>query len=177
MWCFGIFYSYLVIILFFSPTFGLVIFDLLMAICKLEIVICGAYPLTIHHLLIDCHATVFCALVWSPLYFGLLIEAFLPGRQFLFLSCHDLFCNRLGCCITFNLAWFASSSLFLVFSSSSFSIPWLTRICFHICYLSFMKQLKLWIFLICFALGFDSSEGKKCCVSRAYAVCWVTPNF
>ena len=32
--------------------------------------------------------------------------------------------------------------------------------------------------LICFALGFDSSEGKqKCCVSRAYAVCWVTPNF
>ena len=40
-----------------------------------------------------------------------------------------------------------------------------------------MKQLKLWMFLICFALGFDSSEGKKCCVSRAYAVCWVTPNF
>ena len=38
----------------------------------------------------------------------------------------------------------------------------------------FMKQLML---LICFALGFDSSEGKKCCVSRAYAVCWVTPNF
>ena len=37
--------------------------------------------------------------------------------------------------------------------------------------------LKLWMFLICFALGFDSSEGKKCCVSRAYAVCWVTPNF
>ena len=33
------------------------------------------------------------------------------------------------------------------------------------------KQLKLWMFLICFALGFDSSEGKKCCVSRAYAVC------
>ena len=23
----------------------------------------------------------------------------------------------------------------------------------------------------------ESSEGKKCCVSRAYAVCWVTPNF
>ena len=22
-----------------------------------------------------------------------------------------------------------------------------------------------------------SSEGKKCCVSRAYPVCWVTPNF
>ena len=41
----------------------------------------------------------------------------------------------------------------------------------------FMKQLKLWMLLICFALGFDSSEGKKCCVSRAYAVCWVTPNF
>ena len=40
-----------------------------------------------------------------------------------------------------------------------------------------MKQLKLWMFLICFALGFDSSEGKKCYVSRAYAVCWVTPNF
>ena len=40
-----------------------------------------------------------------------------------------------------------------------------------------MKQLKLWMFLICFALGLDSSEGKKCCVSRAYAVCWVTPNF
>ena len=40
-----------------------------------------------------------------------------------------------------------------------------------------MKQLKLWMFLICFALGFDSSEGKKCCVSKAYAVCWVTPNF
>ena len=41
-----------------------------------------------------------------------------------------------------------------------------------------MKQLKLWMFWICFALGFDSSEGKqKCCVSRAYAVCWVTPNF
>ena len=40
-----------------------------------------------------------------------------------------------------------------------------------------MKQLKLWMFLICFALGFDSSEGKKCCVSRAYDVCWVTPNF
>ena len=41
-----------------------------------------------------------------------------------------------------------------------------------------MKQLKLWMFLICFALGFDSSEGKqKCCVTRAYAVCWVTPNF
>ena len=33
------------------------------------------------------------------------------------------------------------------------------------------------MFLICFALRFDSSEGKKCCVSRAYAVCWVTPNF
>ena len=33
------------------------------------------------------------------------------------------------------------------------------------------------MFLICFALGFDSSEGKKCCVSRAYAVCSVTPNF
>ena len=41
----------------------------------------------------------------------------------------------------------------------------------------FMKQLKLWMLLVCFALGFDSSEGKKCCVSRAYAVCWVTPNF
>ena len=41
----------------------------------------------------------------------------------------------------------------------------------------FMKQLKLWMLFICFALGFDSSEGKKCCVSRAYAVCWVTPNF
>ena len=41
----------------------------------------------------------------------------------------------------------------------------------------FMKQLKLWMFLIFFALGFDSSEGEKCCVSRAYAVCWVTPNF
>ena len=41
----------------------------------------------------------------------------------------------------------------------------------------FMKQLKLWMFLICFALKFDSSEGKKCCVSRVYAVCWVTPNF
>ena len=27
------------------------------------------------------------------------------------------------------------------------------------------------MFLICFALGFDSSERKKCCVSRAYAVC------
>ena len=27
-----------------------------------------------------------------------------------------------------------------------------------------------------FDLGFDSSEGKKCCVSRAYAVCWVTPK-
>ena len=40
-----------------------------------------------------------------------------------------------------------------------------------------MKQLKLWMFLICIALGFDSSEGKKCCVSRAYAVCWVAPNF
>ena len=40
-----------------------------------------------------------------------------------------------------------------------------------------MKQLKLWMFLICFALGFDLSEGKKCCVSRAYAVCWVTPSF
>ena len=34
-----------------------------------------------------------------------------------------------------------------------------------------MKQLKLWMFLICFALGFDSSEGKKRCVSRAYALC------
>ena len=34
-----------------------------------------------------------------------------------------------------------------------------------------VKQLKLWMFLICFALGFDSSEGKKCCVSKAYAVC------
>ena len=34
-----------------------------------------------------------------------------------------------------------------------------------------MKQLKLWMFLICFALGFDSSEGKKYCVSKAYAVC------
>ena len=33
------------------------------------------------------------------------------------------------------------------------------------------------MFLICFTLGFDSSEEKKCCVSRAYAVCWVTPNF
>ena len=34
------------------------------------------------------------------------------------------------------------------------------------------------MFLICFALGCDSSEGKqKCCVSRAYAVCWVTPDF
>ena len=44
----------------------------------------------------------------------------------------------------------------------------------------FMKQLKVWMLdvLICFSLGFDSSEGKpKCCVSRAYAVCWVTPNF
>ena len=41
----------------------------------------------------------------------------------------------------------------------------------------FMKQLKLWMLLICFALGFNSSEGKKCCVSRANAVCWVTPNF
>ena len=41
----------------------------------------------------------------------------------------------------------------------------------------FMKQLRLWMFLICFALEFDSSEGKKCCVSRVYAVCWVTPNF
>ena len=40
-----------------------------------------------------------------------------------------------------------------------------------------MKQLELWMFLICFALRFDSSEGNKCCVSRAYAVCWVTPNF
>ena len=28
-----------------------------------------------------------------------------------------------------------------------------------------MKQLKLWMFLICFTLRFDSSEGKKCCVS------------
>ena len=34
-----------------------------------------------------------------------------------------------------------------------------------------MKQLKLWMFLICFALAIDSSEGKKCCVNRAYAVC------
>ena len=33
------------------------------------------------------------------------------------------------------------------------------------------------MFLICFALGFDSSEGKKCYVSIAYAVCWVIPNF
>ena len=33
------------------------------------------------------------------------------------------------------------------------------------------------MFLICFALGFESSEGKKCCVSIAYAVCWMTPNF
>ena len=33
-----------------------------------------------------------------------------------------------------------------------------------------MKQLKLWMFLIYFALGFDPSEGKKC-------VCWITPNF
>ena len=35
------------------------------------------------------------------------------------------------------------------------------------------------MFLSCFALGFHSSEGKKCCVSRAYAVCvcWMTPNF
>ena len=41
----------------------------------------------------------------------------------------------------------------------------------------FMKQLKRWMFLICFALEFDSSERKKCCVSRAYAVYWVTPNF
>ena len=41
----------------------------------------------------------------------------------------------------------------------------------------FMKQLKLRMFLICFALGFDSFEGKKCCVSRTYAVCWVIPNF
>ena len=40
-----------------------------------------------------------------------------------------------------------------------------------------MKQLKLWMSLICFAQGFNSSEGKKCCVSRAYAECWVTPNF
>ena len=40
-----------------------------------------------------------------------------------------------------------------------------------------MKQTKLWMFLICFTLGFDSSEKKKCCMSRAYAVCWVTPNF
>ena len=23
----------------------------------------------------------------------------------------------------------------------------------------------------------SGTEGKKCCVSRAYAVCWVTPNF
>ena len=41
----------------------------------------------------------------------------------------------------------------------------------------FMKQLKLWMLLICFALGFDSSEGKKCCVSRVYAVCWVPQIF
>ena len=41
----------------------------------------------------------------------------------------------------------------------------------------FMKQLKLWMSLICFALGFDSFKGQMCCVSRAYAVCWVTPNF
>ena len=40
-----------------------------------------------------------------------------------------------------------------------------------------MKQLKLWMFLICFALGLDTSEEKKCCVSRAYDVCWVTRNF
>ena len=33
------------------------------------------------------------------------------------------------------------------------------------------KQLKLWMFLICFTLGNDSSKGKKCCVSRAYVVC------
>ena len=33
------------------------------------------------------------------------------------------------------------------------------------------------MFLICFVLGFNLSEEKKCCVSRAYAVCWVTPNF
>ena len=46
-----------------------------------------------------------------------------------------------------------------------------------LCEAGFMKQLKLWMLLICFALGFDSSEGKKCCVSKAYAVCWVTPNF
>ena len=39
-----------------------------------------------------------------------------------------------------------------------------------------ISKLKLWMFLICFALGLDSSEEKKCCVSRAYAVCWVTPN-
>ena len=39
-----------------------------------------------------------------------------------------------------------------------------------------MKQLKLWMFLICFALGFDSSVGKKCCVSRAYAVCAGRPQ-
>ena len=31
-----------------------------------------------------------------------------------------------------------------------------------------MKQLKLWMFLICFALGFDSFEGKK-------SVVWVEP--
>ena len=42
---------------------------------------------------------------------------------------------------------------------------------------SCMKQLKQWMFLICFALGFDSSEGKKCCcVSRAYAVCAGRPH-
>ena len=35
-----------------------------------------------------------------------------------------------------------------------------------------MKQLKLCMFLICFALGIDSSEGKKCCASRAH-VLWV----
>ena len=35
----------------------------------------------------------------------------------------------------------------------------------------FVKQLKLWMFLIFFTLGFDSSEGKKCCVSRAYLCC------
>ena len=31
-----------------------------------------------------------------------------------------------------------------------------------------MRQLKLWIFFICFALGFDSSEGKK-------NVVWIEP--
>ena len=40
----------------------------------------------------------------------------------------------------------------------------------------FMKHLKLWMFLSCFALGFDSSEGQKCCASRAYAVCAGLPQ-